>query len=63
MRFNRPAGHIASVLFLLRFVCRSFGWKCSLFLESVAFQWLHGLGKLEEFEAEVILGFLSCSSS
>jgi hypothetical protein len=43
--------------FSLQFVCGCFGGKCGLFLGSVALQWLCALGKLEEFEAEVILGF------
>jgi hypothetical protein len=44
-------------------VCVKFvGWKYGLFLGSIAIQWLRGLGKLEEFEAEVISGFQPCSS-
>jgi hypothetical protein len=46
----------------LWFVCSCVGWKCGLFLGSVALQWLCGLGKLEKFEVEVISGFQPCSS-
>jgi hypothetical protein len=48
--------------FPLRVVCGCFGRRCDFFLGLVALQWLRGLGKLEKFEAEVILGFRTCSS-